>query len=64
VSEKRNKLWGGSDTRIKIHLQKHILYYNAFIYKALDTKDLKVITKIPLNFLHLMEATFANVLMW
>jgi hypothetical protein len=60
VSEKRNELRGGSDTRIKIYLQKHMSYYNAFTYKALDTKDLKVITKIPPNFVHMMQATFAN----
>jgi hypothetical protein len=42
-------------------LQNHILNYSAFTYKALDTNDLKVITKIPLNFVHLTQATFANV---
>jgi hypothetical protein len=41
VSEKRDELWGRSDTMIKIYLQKHILYYIAFTYKALDTKDEK-----------------------
>lgn len=64
MSEKRNELWGGSDTKIQIYLQKHILYYNAFTYKALDTKDLKVITKMPLNFVHMTRATFANDPMW
>jgi hypothetical protein len=64
MSEKRNELWGGSDIMIKIYLQKHILYYNAFTYKALDTKDLKVITKIPLNFVHMTPTTFANDLLW